>query len=669
MNRKRLGIPLIGGKKWMGGISYTELLLKALQTIPPEQRPECIVVMDAASRENWPLYTPLAGFFSRCVFLVSPETTDEQKSDIAREVGLAVEFAAAADLFEHIDVYFPAIFSAIPGGKAISWIPDFQHCFWPEFFAPGERQDRDENMAKVLEQADMLVFSSQSVQADFQRYYPATDIPTAVLPFYSLPEPGWYAGDSAATAAKYDLPERYFICCNQFWLHKNHKLLGDALALVKERHGVEVPLVCTGSTTEYRAPEYAELLRQYWISRGIAQQVTVLGMIPRADQIQLIRRSLAVVQPSLSEGWSTVVEDARVLGKITFLSSLPVHREQQPAGAAFFDPWNAAELAELIYEGWRQYSPGPDPAAEARARESIPELVREFAEKFLAVTETVLALPSRLRATTCQPSPPVSSMSDIPTQLQEWGRDLLERFGLLAQLLARKIPATTPVTVWRGGIGPLHLALQSLGNPVLAVGNQPVEHSFLDLLTQNSVPFLPSLPEGAELAVVADAADWEMVASRHPQRIALTCPTAERADWLQRLTQAGYGNQVEQMGGDWTAIAGAMEPWATEQMPLAPSLIADQCASQAYRNLREARDDLRTALTESEADRAARLEIMQRLERWLHDSEAHRAAQGELIERLLRENGEMKEKLNFVNAHLLVRVAKKLGVISRKRIE
>ena len=79
-------------------------------------------------------------------------------------------------------------------------------------------------MAKVLEQAEMLVFSSQSVQADFQRYYPATDIPTAVLPFYSLPEPGWYAGDSAATAAKYGLPERYFICCNQFWLHKNHKV-------------------------------------------------------------------------------------------------------------------------------------------------------------------------------------------------------------------------------------------------------------------------------------------------------------------------------------------------------------------------------------------------------------------------------------------------------------
>ena len=32
MSRLKLGIPMIGGKHWMGGIAYTELLLKALQT-------------------------------------------------------------------------------------------------------------------------------------------------------------------------------------------------------------------------------------------------------------------------------------------------------------------------------------------------------------------------------------------------------------------------------------------------------------------------------------------------------------------------------------------------------------------------------------------------------------------------------------------------------------
>jgi glycosyltransferase involved in cell wall biosynthesis len=73
-----------------------------------------------------------------------------------------------------------------------------------------------------------------------------------------------------------------------------------------------------------------------------------------------MRRALAIVQPSLFEGWSTVVEDARALGRPCLLSDLAVHREQDPPGARFFDPRSPEALAELLAEVWEKWPAGPD---------------------------------------------------------------------------------------------------------------------------------------------------------------------------------------------------------------------------------------------------------------------------------------------------------------------
>ena len=39
------------------------------------------------------------------------------------------------------------------------------------------------------------------------------------------------------------------------------------------------------------------------------------------------------MQPSLCEGWGTVLEDAKVLDKAVLLSDIPVHREQKNENA------------------------------------------------------------------------------------------------------------------------------------------------------------------------------------------------------------------------------------------------------------------------------------------------------------------------------------------------
>jgi hypothetical protein len=98
-----------------------------------------------------------------------------------------------------------------------------------------------------------------------------------------------------------------------------------------------------------------------------------------------MRRSLAVIQPSLFEGWSTVVEDARVLGKPTILSDISVHLEQNPPNSLFFEQHSPQHLAKLLADGWTQLPPGPDLEQEATARAKNIQEVQSFGQKFLNI--------------------------------------------------------------------------------------------------------------------------------------------------------------------------------------------------------------------------------------------------------------------------------------------
>ena len=176
--------------------------------------------------------------------------------------------------------------------------------------------------------------------------------------------------------AKYHLPDRYFLISNQLWQHKNHLMVFEALALLAAR-GVRPHVVCTGQPGDFRDKNFLNVVLQRLHESGVAAQVALLGLIPRAEQIQLMRRCVAVLQPSLCEGWSTVVEDARLLGKAVVLSDLDVHREQNPPGAKFFDRTSASSLADTLETAWRDAYPVQDwsakpPRAPRRRSRSSP---------------------------------------------------------------------------------------------------------------------------------------------------------------------------------------------------------------------------------------------------------------------------------------------------------
>jgi glycosyltransferase involved in cell wall biosynthesis len=177
--------------------------------------------------------------------------------------------------------------------------------------------------------------------------------------------------------SKYHLPEKYALVSNQLWLHKNHKILPAALSIARKK-GLKIPLVMTGVPAGYRDPENQLLsdLLQDFAKRGLADQVLFLGKLPLPDLISITRCATVIVQPSLCDGWNTLIEDAKALGRPIICSD--VHREQAPSALGHFSPLDPEGLSKILLDHFADLEPGPCLSLEAEMLALTRMRARDF---------------------------------------------------------------------------------------------------------------------------------------------------------------------------------------------------------------------------------------------------------------------------------------------------
>lgn len=239
----------------------------------------------------------------------------------------------------------------VPNEKKVFWIPDFQHNHLKEFFTADEIKERTELYTAIANTENPILLSSQDALRDFREYYSKDKQNIYVVPFVSyIEEYIKKINDSMIeiTLDKHGLDNKKYACCmNQFWAHKNHLTLLKAIdKFVSMYPDREFYFVFTGNPNDYRNPEYIDEVNRY-IDK-LSDKVFMLGFIDRIEQLIIMKQAEFVIQPSLFEGWGTVVEDAKVLDKTILLSDIPIHKEQANDKCILFDPRNVGELAELI---------------------------------------------------------------------------------------------------------------------------------------------------------------------------------------------------------------------------------------------------------------------------------------------------------------------------------
>lgn len=240
--------------------------------------------------------------------------------------------------------------------KGIMWIPDFQHLHYPEFFQENELQDREKLFGYLASNHKKMVLSSNSAKQDYLRKYPQYAENVYVIPFVSAIDSHIICEDKIKmTQEKYKISGQYFLVSNQFWKHKNHKIVLEALNYAKRYKSKDMLVVCTGRFNDYRDPAYTEGLKKYIEDNYLEDNFRVLGLIEREDQLQLMKGCLAVIQPSLFEGWGTVVEDAKTLKKKIIMSDIDVHLEQKNADCTLYDRNDSKQLAEIMMRFWEGF--------------------------------------------------------------------------------------------------------------------------------------------------------------------------------------------------------------------------------------------------------------------------------------------------------------------------
>lgn len=349
MNRnKRLGIIFSYNEKWIGGTYYILNLVHVLNLLNENEKPHLVIFSNSTDFEilkneiNYP-------------FLEFVELTENPNSKLFiylnKITSKLFNFKIIKRRYtKNIDAIFPFennnYINPINADKRIYWIPDFQEKHYPEYYSSEHLNKEKVKNGWIVENSKKLLLSSNDANKDLVEFYPNYKTKPFVVHFaVKIPELSKLKLNEVLT--KFELPKIYFFAPNQFWKHKNHIVVIKAVELLVKQ-GTEVVVAFSGKELDPRFPGYTEELKDYVFNNDLQNNVKFLGFLERQEQLKLMENAVAIIQPSLFEGWSTVIEEAMAMNKCVIASNLNVNIEQLGNNGFYFNPLSPENLAEVL---------------------------------------------------------------------------------------------------------------------------------------------------------------------------------------------------------------------------------------------------------------------------------------------------------------------------------
>jgi glycosyltransferase involved in cell wall biosynthesis len=366
--------------QWMGGMNYYKNLLFAIASLKDKDIEVYIFVGCKADDE-------IKTLFAEYSIVVQDSMFD--KNSFSWYIGkIFKKFFNSSFLLEKvlkkykINVLSHSGITKLQCCKTINWIPDFQHIHLPHMFSSDEIKRRNTNFQRIIKESDKVVVSSYDAEKDLNIMINGYKNKVNVLQFVSQPKDKYFRlndENKKKLVEKYDLPNEFYYIPNQFWKHKNHMLVFESIKKLKDKN-IKVGVVFTGHMDDYRNKEYIEEIRSYISLHKLDENVSLLGLIDYEDVFTLIKFSIAVINPSLFEGWSSTVEECKSVGKHMILSDLNVHKEQCPE-AQFFDRNSAESLVNTV----ENYTISCN-----NSNLALEERTKAFADKYIKIAKEAI---------------------------------------------------------------------------------------------------------------------------------------------------------------------------------------------------------------------------------------------------------------------------------------
>ena len=247
-----------------------------------------------------------------------------------------------------IDLYFcpfSALYPRPVPRPTVVFLPDIQEVFYPEFFTTEDLYTRDLHFPGSTRMADRVITISEFSKSTFVRFHGLGE--ERVVVAYLSADPAFYRADEVARAPASPLPADFVFYPANFWKHKNHDGLLQALARLRRERGLSVPVVVTGYPDPAGYPLEAKA-EEY----GVRDLVHRPGYLGVEELAYLYRRARMLVFPSLFEGFGIPIIEAMAAGCPVVAAEATSVPEVAGGAAELFDPRSPPAIAAAIGRVW-----------------------------------------------------------------------------------------------------------------------------------------------------------------------------------------------------------------------------------------------------------------------------------------------------------------------------
>jgi glycosyltransferase involved in cell wall biosynthesis len=239
-------------------------------------------------------------------------------------------------------------------------VHDLQHRLQPEFpevSANGVWEEREYRFRNGARDATLLLADSEVGKEDILHFYGpygVTPDKVKVLPYL----PACYLAMDVSESERqrvrtlYHLPERYLFYPAQFWPHKNHVCIVQALGLLKRERRLQVSVVFCGSySDEIRERTFREVM-SLSSQLGVEKQIHYLGYVPDEDMSGIYAEAVALVMPTFFGPTNIPILEAWAFGCPVLTSDIRGVREQVQDAGVLVDPRSMEAIADGMYQLW-----------------------------------------------------------------------------------------------------------------------------------------------------------------------------------------------------------------------------------------------------------------------------------------------------------------------------
>ncbi len=371
-------------RQWMGGVNYLHNLLFAIAQLEDKKIEPVVFLGNKTDKDILKKFRRYAQVVQDPVF-----DTNSIKWLSAKFLEIVFNSSLLIDpLLRKNNINVISHSNALGGFNQfvkINWIADFQHVHLAHFFTRKENKQRDAFFKKIFRKSDQVIVSSHNAYHDAEKFSPDYIDKVQVLQFVAQPDKNIFSLNAdylTQLEDKFNFQGKFFYIPNQLWKHKNHLLVFAAVKLLKAQ-GIDVLIICSGYMHDYRNPDYIDEVTAFIEDNQLQENIKLLGLIDYQEVLYFMRYCIAVINPSLFEGWSSTVEECKSIGKNMLLSDIAIHREQDPQQSLYFDPHNSEALAQLLKkicldEAWN----GPNKLLEKQAATELRKRTITFAQSY-----------------------------------------------------------------------------------------------------------------------------------------------------------------------------------------------------------------------------------------------------------------------------------------------